>query len=850
MVLSFALCATFAFAQTNRVAGSVKADDGRLQTRQNVMTVADNGAKADYKASIFTKDGNDTIFLCDFSMEETASNANYSFGVVSTGSNRHTQPYQGARWHRWGNAYDSTALWAEGMKTVYPEMGYVYGNTYFYYAAGNRLDSAYCSSDNGWAMIDLWSTTNGSGPINAYIELFNTNTDGEVVGIDVSGETKISVRLYQFLYKYADSEYIDYSTDGGTTWNSVQFNTTVQVNDAANGAVRVSLPTAAVASGNVLLRVRLISTYSRGYGYFWMLDDIAVVSDDADAISATDELWLEGAYGQIPQGMTLPLEWASEVSNVGYQDQTNVKIKLDNICQGNVTNIYTWNMGTLAVDADSLYDLTTTASLPTSNLGDNFVAATFSSDNIESYNAKFDTVLYQVNDIDENGNYTWARDNGVLNAVHTFLWGPDTSTYVDDDGDTRHYVTESSPYYLNSGYSVYVAYSTGATVPTDANGRPWVIRGVEYVTAVNDDYVNTNSSAEIAPSVIRDSNTSDGYVRFLTVPTGITSYTTNPDEDYNTVEMMKVDGYYTKEDGYNTIRIDFSTQTELMPNQLYHVGYELLADARFALAHTPYNTYTTWDEENGRFTYNPMRRNASMAKYANNFTYGYSRLASGDEVLVYAPVDGFAWAGRNVAYHPMIRLLVGPRSATNRISVTCAFEDDDEELGGVYSADLAGLCDRSIDVVEGANTRIYVIPENPDITEFVLTVDGTEYDMTNLPTEMVSSGQYLAYYYDFQNVTADHQVSCSFKLGVDDVAARVKMNLQPNPASSNVKLNIEGVAGYVNYALIDMSGRVVRSNRINAEVENNISLNGLAKGAYFVRITNNEFTKVERLIVR
>jgi len=82
------------------------------------------------------------------------------------------------------------------------------------------------------------------------------------------------------------------------------------------------------------------------------------------------------------------------------------------------------------------------------------------------------------------------------------------------------------------------------------------------------------------------------------------------------------------------------------------------------------------------------------------------------------------------------------------------------------------------------------------------------------------------------------------------VAARVKMNLQPNPASSNVKLNIAGVTGYVNCSLIDMSGRVVRTDRINAETENTINLNGLAKGAYFVRITNNDFTKVERLIVR
>ena len=54
----------------------------------------------------------------------------------------------------------------------------------------------------------------------------------------------------------------------------------------------------------------------------------------------------------------------------------------------------------------------------------------------------------------------------------------------------------------------------------------------------------------------------------------------------------------------------------------------------------------------------------------------------------------------------------------------------------------------------------------------------------------------------------------------------------------------------VNCALIDMSGRVVYSQNINAETAQVINLDGLAKGAYFVRITNDKFSKIEKLIVR
>ena len=85
---------------------------------------------------------------------------------------------------------------------------------------------------------------------------------------------------------------------------------------------------------------------------------------------------------------------------------------------------------------------------------------------------------------------------------------------------------------------------------------------------------------------------------------------------------------------------------------------------------------------------------------------------------------------------------------------------------------------------------------------------------------------------------------------IDPIAASVRLNLQPNPATSVVNLNIEGVNGMVNCMLIDMSGRVVYNQNINAETAQVIDLRNLSKGAYFVRITNDRFSKVEKLIIR
>ena len=74
--------------------------------------------------------------------------------------------------------------------------------------------------------------------------------------------------------------------------------------------------------------------------------------------------------------------------------------------------------------------------------------------------------------------------------------------------------------------------------------------------------------------------------------------------------------------------------------------------------------------------------------------------------------------------------------------------------------------------------------------------------------------------------------------------------MKPNPATNSVTLNMRGVEGMVNCSIIDMSGRVVYNRAINAESAQTIDLSNVAAGAYFVRVTNDKFSKVEKLIVR
>ena len=107
------------------------------------------------------------------------------------------------------------------------------------------------------------------------------------------------------------------------------------------------------------------------------------------------------------------------------------------------------------------------------------------------------------------------------------------------------------------------------------------------------------------------------------------------------------------------------------------------------------------------------------------------------------------------------------------------------------------------------------------------------------------------YIYTFNNVTAAHTLHAVFGgVGINAINDNVKVSLQPNPTTAQSQLVIEGVDGQVNFSLIDMSGRVLSNEVINASEVKTINVSGLAKGTYFVRLTNNNFSKVEKLIVR
>ncbi len=80
----------------------------------------------------------------------------------------------------------------------------------------------------------------------------------------------------------------------------------------------------------------------------------------------------------------------------------------------------------------------------------------------------------------------------------------------------------------------------------------------------------------------------------------------------------------------------------------------------------------------------------------------------------------------------------------------------------------------------------------------------------------------------------------------------VKITLAPNPARNNTQLSIEGANCEVEMILFTPEGRILKKEQFNCQSVTNkdITLQGLPKGAYLIRLTHKNWTRVEKLVIQ
>ncbi len=516
-------------------------------------------------------------------------------------------------------------------------------------------------------------------------------------------------------------------------------------------------------------------------------------------------------------------------------------------------------------------------SLNTETLGANYYAikATGGSGSTARL-TEFDTVLYTVTDFLEFDNenrvegYRWGRDNGLIPSGSSFEYALTDEGFVTGDDNNP---TDGLHHSWTRGYRVHMRYVTGSEIP-QTNGEPWVLRGLEIVPATNRG-IDSLIGAQLIPLVYEETyDVNEGYLYFTSVATGWNTSRAHVVDSTEVNNLAETFGYILPNQDYNAVNIEFVNQPELKPNTAYRFGYYLANDAAFNAAKQSY-FYWENDSTGKRYADNPATANYAAQNYPSQA--GYLDVividgAAGDQVTAY-----------NMEEYPMIRPIIGEASPVQRIDVTVDCTPNHTEQGEMvgfyaqYGAD--SICNSIVNPAVGSTVSLDLMPLGNHSFIDSVVVNGEVWEPYDETTEEGNPRLYIGedfvvndyhgqpdtvlrrtYY---QVYLPDIEASESYvikayahyerwhsNIGIDPVASDVLLTLAPNPATSTVKLNLSGVTGKAECSIIDMSGRVVYNRVINTEVENTINVSNMPAGAYFVRVTNDTFSKIEKLIIK
>ena len=930
MVLGLAMCASMAFAQSsNYVPKKISPNDADRVAFTNVKS----DASIDYKASIFTKDDDQVVATFDFAAGNMTGITYGQSAVVSANDpvlgDAHDLVTSASVWMR----VDSTGfVGTQTFATNYP-MSADFGAARIPLYLGEQNDIL---EDNGFMFIpeiDAAPLVSGTteGCMNAYFAL-------PAVTIP-SNSNMVDVDFRQFYRKFYEHTYIDYKINGAWQTVEVNVSgVDVSVNGTGAAHVVANLPHAAALQGNLEVRFRAFSKGSHQiFGYMWAVDDVKIIAVSTPARWRFSNVgYLEGFYGLIPEGFQLPLSYAAYGRNTSITNLSNIQLNMSfryddegtwvnndaydfsvnqsNMPAGDVNQKFLFKINERGFMVDSLgfSQRTTTIngtemdeyyaqsaaelwqnygypadsmssswqlrSLPTNHVGKNQFIINATSAEIASP-AVFDTMTYTVSDwIEEDASrgitvpgYRWGHDNGVIAGGSEYAYQFTDPEYA---GGPVYVTSEGSHQYGNE-YEVYTRFVTPSDIPVDANGEPWVIRGIELIPSTTLNAASLNG-VRISPVSYFEMMGDDGefHTYYYNNYTGLDQSATVSINGNAAANPNGEEGYFLADEEYHAVNILFPGQPVLAPNMSFFFGYKLPQGGTFALG-SQQSYFNVNADSSAYYSEDPV-----LKDYANQFNPRNKVY----DVITYDGEAGRSVSGRNITIYPLIRLIVGPRMEIPEmhVSSTC------DSVGSYWIYRAGNRCVYGTDTVAQGSTFGYeIIPgipdensddfdpytnvdEDGDYAGWVIEkiyLDGVEVPLTdsriveedyNLTDPNHENWEPLllrkSYTLYLEDIQADHHISAVAglrKLGVEKpYDANINLGLSPNPATSQVRLNISGVTGKVNCSILDMSGRVVYTSDFNAENAQVINLNSVPAGAYFVRVTGESFSKVERLIVR
>jgi Secretion system C-terminal sorting domain/PA domain len=145
--------------------------------------------------------------------------------------------------------------------------------------------------------------------------------------IDLSSHNIVGlfVEFHQGLRQFQSQYYLITSKDGGLTWpDTLQFNTEYPVNSASVAGERKKLALKGYAGvKNFRMKFEHVGNY-----YYWGIDDVVLINEFKADAQVNDNFYAAASSLRVPAGQLEEMPFLTDVSNVGNDVATDVKVEL------------------------------------------------------------------------------------------------------------------------------------------------------------------------------------------------------------------------------------------------------------------------------------------------------------------------------------------------------------------------------------------------------------------------------------------------------------------------------------------------------------------------------------------
>ena len=177
--------------------------------------------------------------------------------------------------------------------------------------------AGHTTAANGFAFINS-DAAGANATQNASI-VFNQN-------IDLTTEANVLLKFEQSHRRYAETTYVLWSTNGGTTWNEVEVNGSMATNTNTTNPADCQVNLSNEIGGHDSVRIGF--KYVGQYDWFWAVDDVKITTPDAHDVALNGLYWgSTGTWGarlpyyQIPTAQVTAIDFSGVVANNGTNNQ-------------------------------------------------------------------------------------------------------------------------------------------------------------------------------------------------------------------------------------------------------------------------------------------------------------------------------------------------------------------------------------------------------------------------------------------------------------------------------------------------------------------------------------------------